>query len=162
MVSTVNGAAHNVWWFHDPGGSRRFAFVGEEQPTGVLSTSAGDIHVLDVSDLANPREVAFFNVPDAGTHNFWMDEASGVLYAAYYNTGIRAIDVRGDLAGCTAEQRDERNRCDLRKMGREIGVGLGQFSPVYTWGVQGVGNRLYASDMLHGLFTLDITPLKRP
>jgi hypothetical protein len=29
-------------------------------------------------------------VAGAGTHNFWMDEPSGILYAAYYNGGVRA------------------------------------------------------------------------
>ena len=33
----------------------------------------------------------------AGAHNFSVDEAKGLLYAAYYNAGVRVLDVRGDL-----------------------------------------------------------------
>lgn len=70
-AQTVGGAAHGVWWYHDRAtGERRYAFVGEEQPGITGSSSRGDVHVVDVSDQANPREVAFFNVLGAGTHNF--------------------------------------------------------------------------------------------
>jgi hypothetical protein len=160
-TATVDGAAHNVWWFRDSAGARRFAFVGEEQPGTIGNSSAGDIHVLDVGDLAHPVEVAVYHLDDAGTHNFSVDEAAGVLYAAYYNRGVRAIDVRGDLASCTAAQRDELGRCDLGRMGRELGRALDQ--PVgglsfYVWGVQYRAGSLYASDMLNGLWKLS-TPL---
>jgi hypothetical protein len=164
-VRTVGGKVHNVWWFHDPRtGAKRYALVGEEGPgSGAFgSSSSGDIHVVDLADLAAPREVAFFTVPGAGTHNFWVDEPSGVLYAAYYNGGVRALDVRGDLGACTQEQRAPDGRCDLGRMGREVGRALlDQGIPVFVWGVQGVGSHLYASDMLNGLWKLDTSPLKR-
>jgi hypothetical protein len=161
-------SVHNVWWFHDPStGARRYAFVGEEVADGttVGASSAGDVHVVDVSDLTRPREVAVYAVPGAGTHNFVVDEARGVLYAAYYNGGVRALDVRGDLSACPDAQRRGDGRCDLRRMGREIGVALdgtpttpdpasGQQLPPYVWGVALAGDRLYASDMLGGLHVL--------
>lgn len=158
-VQTVGGAVHNVWWYHDTEGGKRFAFVGEEQPPVALSSSAGDIHVVDVSDFDDPREVAFYHLPAAGTHNFSVDEEMGVLYAAYYNAGVRALDVAGDLSTCTVEQKDVRGRCDLWLMGREVGHGLGS-GGAYVWGVQWSGDRLYASDMLAGLYLLDISPLR--
>lgn len=151
---------HNVWWYHDASGGKRFAFVGEEGPATVGSTSRGDIHVIDVSDLRNPKEVAYYHVPGAGTHNFSVDEANGVLYAAYYNAGVRAIDVRGDLGTCPASQQnvdlvDKINRCDLTLMGRELAVGLlDQPRPVYVWGVSYQNGALYASDMLNGIWKL--------
>jgi hypothetical protein len=162
-VRTVGGSVHNIWWFHDPGaGSRRYAFVGEERPGTIGASSAGDLHVVDVGDPANPREVAFYNVPGAGAHNFWMDEESGILYAAFYNGGVRALDVRGDLGTCAAAQRAPDGRCDLRAMGRERAVFLTDTgSPVYVWGVQWVGAHLYASDMLNGLWKLDVFALRR-
>ena len=160
-VQTIGGAAHNVWWYHDPRtGDRRYAFVGEEQPGITGSSSRGDVHVVDVSDWENPREVAFFSIPGAGTHNFWVDERKGILYAAYYNAGVRALDIRGDLGTCTAEQRSPDGRCDLWKMGREVGSGLVDAGrPVFVWGVQQVGPDLYASDMLNGLWKLSLAPL---
>ena len=151
--------AHNVWWFHDAAGganAKRFAFVGEEAPgTGgsILNSSNGDIHVLDVSDMSAPREVAFYHVDGAGTHNFSVDEERGILYAAYYNAGVRALDVRGDLSACTDTQKASDGRCDLRKMGRELAAGLGN-AQTYIWGVHFDGSFVYASDMLSGIWKL--------
>jgi hypothetical protein len=154
-VATVGGSAHNVWWVHDPtDGSRRYAVVGEEQPGVLGSRSAGDVHVVDVSDLAAPREVAFYRVPGAGTHNFSMDEQRGVLYAAYYNAGVRAIDLRGDLGACDDAHRSSDGRCDLALMGREVGVGLVGGITVSVWGVVYADGSVYASDMFNGLWKL--------
>ena len=97
--------------------------------------------MVDVSDLAHPAEVAFFHLNGAGTHNFWVDEAKQVLYAAYYNAGVVALDVSGTLSG------------DLS------GRLLSQIKPggpgnTYTWGVQLANGSLYAIDMLSGLWQL--------
>lgn len=159
-VKTFGGQVHNVWWYHDPNGGKRFAFVGQEGPGTIGSSSKGDIHVVDLSDPSQPKEVAFYHVDGAGTHNFSVDEASGILYAAYYNGGVRAIDIRGDLATCTQSQQFTTvnpllTRCDLKLMGREMGVGLlDQSRPVYVWGVQLLGGRVLASDMLNGIWDL--------
>jgi WD40 repeat protein len=161
-VRTQGGAVHNLWWFHDPTtGSKRWLFVGEEVPMIFGSRSAGDIHVVDLQDMTSPREVAYFNVPDAGTHNFSMDEASGILYAAYYNGGVRALDVRGNLAACPDSARALDGRCDLGRSGREAARGLTAGPPVFVWGVAYQGNHLFATDMLSGLYKLDVTPLRR-
>ena len=161
-VVTKGGAVHNVLWFHDPvTSSKRYAFVGEEGLGTVGVYSVGDIHVVDVSNLANPREVAFFHVNGAGTHNFFVDEQSGFLYAAYYNGGVRVLDIRGDLGTCSDSARAPDGRCDLGLMGREAARGLSEAGPVYVWGVQREGNALYASDMLSGLYKLDVSALVR-
>lgn len=156
-VVPQGGEAHNIFWFHDPSsGSKRYAFVGEEATGSIGSASAGDIHVIDVSNFASPKEVGFYSVEGAGTHNFSVDESRGILYAAYYNAGVRALDIRGDLGGCASDLKDPGGRCDLRKMGREIGHGLTDTGmPVYVWGVHKVGANLYASDMLNGLWKLE-------
>jgi hypothetical protein len=154
-VITAGGQAHNVWWFHNGvTGEKRFAFVGQEGPGVVGVSSSGDIHVVDVSNFAAPREVAFFHVDGAGTHNFSVDESRGILYAAYYNGGVRAIDVNGDLSSCDAVDKSPDGRCDLAKMGRELAHGPSGPGPVYIWGVQVVGLRVYASDMLNGIWKL--------
>jgi hypothetical protein len=159
-VKTLGGEVHNIWWYNDPSGSKRFAFVGQEGFGVVGSGSSGDIHVIDVSDLTAPKEVAFYTVTGAGTHNFSVDETNGVLYAAYYNGGVRALDVRGDLGTCDPSQQAfdataNLHRCDLRLMGRELAIGLtDQGKPVYVWGVQYVNGSVYASDMLNGIWKL--------
>ena len=158
---TVSGSIHNLWWFHDPaGGSKRYVFLGEEGPASLqMSSASGDLHVIDVSDMANPVQVAQYGVTGAGAHNFWMDEASGILYAAFYNGGVRALDVRGDLGGCEASSRNPEGFCDLRKMGREKAVGVAQGA--YIWGVVHQGTHVYASDMTKGLYKLDAGALAR-
>jgi hypothetical protein len=159
-IKTVGGKAHNIWWFHDvANGLKRYVFVGEEGPGNIGASSVGDIHVVDVSDLTNPHEVAFFNLPGAGTHNFSVDEDRGVLFAAYYNAGVRAINVRGDLGSCDAAMKSSDGRCDLGRIGRELAHGLTDAGfPVFVWGVQSVGTKLYASDMLNGLWRIETVP----
>ena len=157
---TVGGQAHNVWWYHNAvTGEKRYAFVGQEGPASIGFSSTGDIHVVDVSNFAAPREVAFFHLDGAGTHNFSVDESRGILYAAYYNGGVRAIDINGDLSSCDAAHRSLDGRCDLASMGREVGNGLAEQQPVYIWGVQLSGGRVYASDMLNGIWKLAQVPV---
>lgn len=149
VSSLVTGATsgnspsvHNGWWFHNSvTGERRYLFVGQEGIGVVGSRSSGDIHVVDVSDLANPVEVAFFHLNGAGTHNFWVDEARQVLYAAYYNAGVIALDISGTLYGDLSSR--------LLSQVRPGGAGN-----TYTWGVQLANRSLYAIDMLSGLWQL--------
>ena len=153
-IATVGGSAHNIWWFHDPvSGSKAYAFVGEEGLSdGIGVSSSGDVHVIDVCDMTNPTEVAFFHVPGAGAHNFSMDESRGILYAAFYNGGVRAIDVRGDLGACAAAQKSPDGRCDLALMGREVASGVKDQSGRFIWGVVYRAGVLYLSDMVNGLW----------
>jgi hypothetical protein len=147
LVTADNGVAggpavHNGWWFHNgETGERRYLFIGQEGPGVVGSQSSGDIHVVDVSDLAHPREVAFFHLTGAGTHNFWVDEEAQVLYAAYYNAGVIALDVSGTLEGDLSDRLISQIR-------------PGGAANTYTWGVHLAGGSLYASDMLSGFWQL--------
>jgi hypothetical protein len=148
-VVTVAGSAgspavHNGWWFHNPVTQEaRYLFVGQEGPASIGSTASGDIHVVDVSDLSRPREVASFHMEGAGTHNFWMDEDAQVLYAAYYNGGVIALDVSGTLSGDLAD----------RLLGQ---VRFGD--DTFTWSVMLANGWLYASDMLSGLWQVAVEP----
>jgi hypothetical protein len=136
-------AAHNSWWFWNPTTSeRRYLFVGQEGPGELGSTSSGDIHVLDVADLAHPLEVASLSIAGAGTHNFWVDEPRQILYAAYYNAGVIAVDVSGSLTG------DLASRILARRQ-------IGGPADTYTWGVMLANGSLWASDMTSGLWRLD-------
>ncbi|MGQ0646210.1 MAG: LVIVD repeat-containing protein [Gemmatimonadaceae bacterium] len=155
-VATVGGKVHNVWWFHDPStGAKQYAFVGEEGPASLFTSASGDVHVVDLSTMSAPIEVAFLNVPGAGAHNFSVDETSGFLYAAYYNAGVQVLDVRGNLGGCTAAQKASDGRCDLKAMGRLKAIGLvDQGMPTFVWGVHFAAGAVYASDMINGLWKL--------
>ena len=152
----IGGKAHNIWWYHEAGtAAKRYVFVGEEGPATLFTRASGDVHVIDISNLSAPREVAVYSVLGAGTHNFSVDEEKGILYAAFYNGGVRALDVRGDLSACDAAHKRADGRCDLGLMGREIGVGLAGQGSVFVWGVQAVGRHVFATDMLAGLWKLD-------
>jgi hypothetical protein len=138
-------SVHNGWWFHNPVTHQaRYLFVGQEGPGILKEASSGDIHVVDVSDLRHPIEVASFHLDGAGTHNFWMDEANQILYAAYYNGGVVALDVSGILEGDLSDR--------LLAQIRPGGDGN-----TYTWGVQLAGGSLYAIDMVSGLWQLGVT-----
>jgi len=139
---TAGGEVHNAWWFHNPvTGEKKYLFIGQEGPGAVGSASSGDIHVVDISTLTNPSEVASYHLAGAGTHNFWMDEPRQVLYAAYYNGGVVALDVSGTLSGSLA----------AREIARITPGGAGN---TYVWGVMLANGHLYASDMLSGLWEL--------
>jgi hypothetical protein len=140
-TTTAGGEAHNTWWFHNPNtNEKKYLFVGQEGPGQVGSQSSGDIHVLDVSDLTKPTEVATFHRNGSGTHNFWMDEPNQILYAAYYNGGVVAIDVSGTLSGDISSR-----MIDTLTFGA---------NNTYTWGVQLYQGSLYAIDMLSGFWQL--------
>jgi hypothetical protein len=142
----VSGGAqvHNGWWFHNPvRNEQRYLFIGQEGAGTIGSQSSGDLHVVDVADLAHPKEVAFFHLDGAGTHNFWVDESRQILYMAYYNGGVVALDVSGELAG------DLSNRLIAQ-------IQPGGAGDTYTWGVQLAGGSLYAIDMLSGLWQLKV------
>lgn len=155
VVTSANGVAggaqvHNAWWYHAPDGQKRYVFVGQEGPSvgGIGVGASGDIHVVDVSNMAAPVEVAFFHLDglgsprdSAGAHNFWVDELNEILYAAFYNGGVVALDISGTLSGDLAS----------REIARVRPGGAGN---TYTWGVQLAGTSLYASDMLGGLWQL--------
>jgi hypothetical protein len=106
--------------------------------------------VVDVSDLAHPTQVATFHMSGAGVHNFWMDEDAAILYAAYYNGGVVALDVSGTLSGSLEAQ----NRLIAN-------VRPGGSGKTYVWGVQLYNGSLYAVDMVSGFWELS-TPNLAP
>jgi hypothetical protein len=135
-------AVHNGWWFHNPvRGENRYLFIGQEGAGVVGAQSSGDLHVVDVFDVEHPKEVAFFHLDGAGTHNFWVDESRQILYMAYYNAGVVALDVSGQLLG------DLSSRLIAQ-------VKPGGDGDTYTWGVQLANGSVYAIDMLSGLWQL--------
>ena len=98
--------------------------------------------------MDNPKEVARYEVPEAGTHNLWVDEDK--LYIAYYQGGLRVVDISGELMG------------DLYKQGREIAKyfasspdGFEANSPM-AWGPQVYKGKVFFSDMNSGLWVIKV------
>lgn len=146
IITATGGVAggaqvHNAWWYHAPNGQKRYVFVGQEGPGSVGVSSSGDIHVVDISNINMPVEVASYRLAGAGVHNFWVDEQAEILYAAYYNGGIVALNVSGTLSGDLAS----------REIARIQPGGAGN---TYVWGVHLANGFLYANDMRSGFWQL--------
>jgi hypothetical protein len=139
-IPTAGGQTHNAWYWPATG----YVFVGEED-----FQTPGVVHVVDASDLENPSEVATFRLPGATPHNFWVDEERAILYAAWYENGLRALDVNGELLG------------ELDRQGREItniqygsGTGCVASAETCSWAPQLHEGLIYVSDMNTGLWVL--------
>lgn len=136
---------HNAWYWPEAG----YVFVGEEDVA-----TPGRLHVIDVRDLSEPRHVASYRpLPHEDTpHNFWVDEERGILYAAWYSQGVRALDVSGELLG------------ELERQGREVAATLydgsggcphrGPGTGTCTWAPQLHGDLVVVADMNSGLWVL--------
>jgi hypothetical protein len=72
---------------------------------GVPQTSGGYTHIVDFTDPMNPKNVAKYHLEDYGSHDIIVED--DVLYQAYYDGGVRVVDVSGELLGNLADQRRE-------------------------------------------------------
>jgi hypothetical protein len=106
--------------------------------------SLGRLHILDVADLTRPQLVAFYEVPDQGSHNVWVEDR--IMYVGSFEAGLRVVDLSGELRG------------DLRKQGREIG-GIRTAAPngfrpnvPMAWGARPHKGMIYVTDMNSGLW----------
>jgi hypothetical protein len=112
----------------------------------------GRLQVIDVSDIAKPKSVAWYEPEFGGVHNVWV--AGDTLYMGAYNGGFRAFDVSGELRG------------DLRAQGREIAhlhtADMQGFvkNAAMTWGVvvNPKDGLAYVNDMYNGLWIVRIEP----
>ncbi len=138
---------------------RNYVFIADEvfPSSGVRgATDAaagrayGRLHVIDVSDLANPRSVAWYEPEHGGVHNVWV--AGDSLYMGAYNAGFRVFDISGELRG------------DLRAQGREIAhlntadMEGRERNTAMTWGVVVRDGLAYVNDMNNGLWIVRIEP----
>lgn len=140
-VVTAGDHVHNAWYWPE----RQLVFVGEERfPPPERIDEVGVMHVVDVSDMSAPVEVARYGVPGSTPHNFWLDEDDDVLYAAWYVNGLRAIDVSGPLSG------------DLSTQGLELGrvIPSGHRGAGSIWAPQLHAGRIYLSDVYNGVWSV--------
>ncbi len=132
--------------FYVVAGDEAFPYGLELQ--GKPTYPRGHLHFIDFTDLQTPREVARYEVPEAGTHNLWIED--DVLYCAYYNAGLRAVDVSGEVLG------------DLYRQGREIAWFLSDDPEGYVanapmaWGPQPHKGHVFFSDWNSGLWAVKL------
>ncbi len=154
----IGGATHAAFPYRSPTG-RFYIFMGDEigapgfdgQEAGrTPEFMSGYIHVVDFTDPENPEEVARYEIPEAGSHNMWIDEDR--LYAAFYQGGLRVLDISGELKG------------NLYHQGREIAVyksydpdGVVANAP-FTWGPQMHKGNLFFSEYFSGMWTVKLQP----
>jgi hypothetical protein len=136
---------HAVFRYED------YVFVGDEvfppifdiQGKGRIPTR-GMVHVVNVSDIEHPRRVAWYEVPEGGSHNMWVE--NDILMMGDYQGGARVVDVSGELRG------------DLYRQGRDIAAlwtgdpeGYRPNMPL-TWGAQPHEGLIYFNDINSGIW----------
>jgi hypothetical protein len=116
----------------------------------------GRLQVLDVSDLKNPRSVAWYEPEYGGVHNVWV--AGDTLYLGAYNGGFHAFDISGELRGDLRAQQREIVHVHTADMDAHEG---GQNTPL-TWGVVVKDGLAYVNDMNSGLWIVRMKPRLAP
>ncbi len=155
QYADYRGATHAAFPYQSPTG-KFYVFMGDEigragfdgQLEGTPSRMSGYVHIVDFTDPMNPEEVARYEVPEAGSHNLWIED--DVLYAAFYNGGLRVVDISGELKG------------NLGSQGREMAHYLSYDPDGVTandsqvWGPQPYKGNLFFSDFGSGLWAVKV------
>ncbi len=150
-----SGWNHAAFPYDDAETGKDWVVAGDEAFPNGLNTEneptipAGWLHFVDVTDPDTPSEEARYRVPEAGSHNFWVD--GDTLYVAYYNAGLRVVDLSGDLKG------------NLYEQGREI-AHFKSHDPegripnaAMAWGPQPYKGHVFFSDWNSGLWAVELT-----
>ena len=178
---TPSGRTHAAFPYHQESTGKTYLFLGDEimnrrglawagyprsmgsyadqyDPEtgvgGIPLVTRGYIQVVDFTDPEDPRMVARYQVPEFGTHNMWVEDDK--LYQAYYEGGLRIVDVSGELMG------------NLYTQGREIAVFKSASPAGYTpnatmvWGAQPHKGHVFFSDTNSGLWAVKLVPPDRP
>ncbi len=178
---TPTGATHAAFPYYSESADRVYIFTGDEimnrrglawagypgsmgsygsryDPdtgrNGIPLVTRGYIQIIDFSDPENPEMVARYHVPEYGTHNMWIEDDR--LYQAYYEGGVRVVDISGELMG------------NLYEQGREIAVFKSAHPAGWTpnatmvWGAQPHKGHVFFSDTNSGLWSIRLIPRSRP
>ena len=156
-----NGWNHAGFPYRSQSTGKMLVFAGDEnfpysfEPEGDLpDRAAGWVHIGEWDESGDAREVARYQVPEAGSHNLWVED--DILYVGYYNGGLRVVDVSGDLRG------------DLYRQGREIAFfepadpqGYKKNAP-FVWGPQPFKGHIFFSDWNSGLWAVKLVDPETP
>lgn len=133
LINTVPiDSGHEIYPYLQQSTGKTYLFIGDEEMSrrgrvwegsgyslgggpggappkgGIAQTSGGYTHIVDFTDPMNPRKVGRYQLEDYGSHDIIVED--DVLYQAYYDGGVRIVDVSGRLLG------------NLFDQGREIAV----------------------------------------
>ena len=150
------GATHSAFpYVSQSAGGKWYVFVtdeifpyGDDSDDAAMDEAAGYVHIIDFTEPQHPKEVARYQVPEAGTHNIWLQHDT--LFVAYYNAGMRVVDVSGELMG------------NLYDQGREL-VRFQAFDPQgklanapMAWGPQPFKGHVFIADHNSGLWSVKL------
>jgi hypothetical protein len=164
------GRTHAAYPYFQQSTGRFYLFLGDEiigrqgaawagmpnsgERGGTPEVTSGYIHVIDFTDPLNPKDVARYEVREFGTHNLWVED--DILFQAYYEGGMRIVDVSGELMG------------DLADQGREIAVfksydpdGYIANAPM-VWGAQPYKGHIFVADHNSGLWAVRLGEAASP
>ncbi|MEP6691707.1 MAG: Ig-like domain-containing protein, partial [Gemmatimonadaceae bacterium] len=175
-VYPVN-SGHEIYPYYQKSTGKMYLFLGDEEmnrrgrvwegsgyslsgPDGsppknsIAQTSGGYTHIIDFTDPMHPIPVARYQLEDYGSHDIIVE--NDVLYQAYYDGGVRVVDVSGELLG------------NLTDQGREIAVFKSYDPDGYTANAPFVMNampwkgKVLFSDFNSGLWSAKLEPKTPP
>jgi hypothetical protein len=165
-------SGHEIYPYFQKSTGKTYLFIGDEEMSrtgrvwegtnyrstmyeagGIAQTSGGYTHIIDFTDPLKPKPVARYHIEDFGSHDIIVQD--DVLYQAYYDGGVRLVDVSGELMG------------NLEHQGREIAVfkpydpkGFTANAPFVMNAMPWKGHTLF-TDFNTGLWAAKLEP-KRP
>jgi len=170
-VYPVN-SGHEIYPYFQKSTGKTYLFIGDEEmrrgrvwegadfqltgPDGnppknsVAQSLGGFTHIIDFTDPMHPIPVARYHLEDYGSHDIIVD--NDILYQAYYDGGVRLVDVSGELLG------------NLYDQGREIAVFKSYDPDGYTANAPFVMNampwkgRVLWTDFNSGLWAAKLEP----
>jgi hypothetical protein len=117
-------SGHEIYPYFQKSTGKTYLFLGDEEMVregrvwegtnyrntlgtagGIAQTSGGYVHIVDATDPMNMKKVGRYHLEDYGAHDIIVED--DILYQAYYDGGVRVVDVSGELLGNLAEQRRE-------------------------------------------------------
>jgi len=136
------------------GPDHRQQYDPETGQGGYPRATSGYTQIVDFTDPMNPVQVARYEASEYGTHNMWVED--DVLYQAYYEGGVRMVDISGELMG------------NLYTQGREMAV-FKAYDPLgyipnaaAAWGVMPWKGNIFFADINSGMWAVKMRPAERP
>jgi hypothetical protein len=176
LINTVPiNSGHEIYPYVQKSTGRVYLFIGDEEMSrpgrawagtnyqlsspggggpprgGIAQTSGGYTHIVDFTDPLNPRKVGRYQIEDYGSHDIIVE--NDILYQAYYDGGVRIVDVSGMLLG------------NLYDQGREIAVFKPYDPEAYTANAPFVMNampwkgHILFTDFNSGLWVAKLEPI---
>jgi uncharacterized protein YjdB len=162
-LSALYARVEGIWGLsargtHTAWRAGKYVFVGDEvyaarEAKGLADgndLTFGRLHVIDVSNIEKPKEVAWYEPTDGGVHNVWV--VGDTLYLGNYQGGARVLDISGELKG------------DLLRQGREISWILTSDSlgirprSTFAWGAVVKNGNIFVPDINTGLWIMKVEP----